>query len=82
MLLGELGEVLRRPKFRRWITAEQVAAFVELLDREAESWDDPAEIPPVTGDAKDDYLVALIEARKLTCWCQAIPTSPSCRLPT
>jgi uncharacterized protein len=64
MLLGELGEVLMRPKFRRWITAEQVAAFVELLNREAESWDDPAEIPPVTGDAKDDYLVALHRSAK------------------
>lgn len=64
LLLGELGEVLMRPKFRRWITAEQVAAFVELLDREAESWDDPAEVPPVTGDAKDDYLVALHRSAK------------------
>jgi uncharacterized protein len=64
MLLGELREVLMRPKFRRWITAEQVAAFVELLDREAESWDDPREVPPVTADAKDDYLVALHRSAK------------------
>jgi uncharacterized protein len=64
MLLGELREVLMRPKFRRWIAAEQVAAFVELLDREAESWDDPREVPPVTGDVKDDYLVALHRSAK------------------
>lgn len=45
MLIAELGDVLMRPKVRRWITAEEAAALVELLDREAESWADPAEAP-------------------------------------
>lgn len=59
ILIAELRGVLERPKFRRWITAEEVTAFVDLLDREAEPWVDPLEVPPVTGDPKDDYLVAL-----------------------
>lgn len=59
MLIVELRDVLERPKFRRWITAEEVAVFVDRLAGEAESWDDPAEVPSVTVDPKDDYLVAL-----------------------
>ena len=59
ILIAELRGVLERPKFRRWIAAEDAAAFVDLLEREAEPWVDPLEVPPVTGDPKDDYLVAL-----------------------
>lgn len=59
MLIAELRDVLQRPKFRRWITASEAADFVDRLAREAESWADPTEIPSVTGDPKDDYLVAL-----------------------
>ena len=59
ILIGELRGVLQRPKFRRWIAAEEAADFVDRLVREAESWADPIEVPPVTGDPKDDYLVAL-----------------------
>ena len=51
--------MLARPKFRRWITEAQAATFVDRLDAEAEPWPDPNEVPPVTGDPKDDYLVAL-----------------------
>ena len=35
------------------------SAFVDLIEREAESWVDPVEVPTVTADPKDDYLVAL-----------------------
>jgi predicted nucleic acid-binding protein len=35
ILIAELRGVLVRPKFRRWITAEQAAGFVDLLEREA-----------------------------------------------
>ena len=59
MLIGELRDVLERPKFRRWITAEEVAVFIDRLAGEAESWVDPDEVPSVTVDPKDDYLVAL-----------------------
>jgi uncharacterized protein len=58
-LIAELRGVLARPKFRRWITTEEATAFVDLLEREAEPWVDPVEVPPATGDPKDDYLVAL-----------------------
>ncbi len=59
ILIAELRDVLERPKSRRWITAKEAADFVDRLAREAESWIDPAEVPSVTGDPKDDYLVAL-----------------------
>ncbi len=58
-LIAELRGVLERSKFRRWISAEDATAFVDLLEREAEPWVDPVEAPPVTGDPKDYYLVAL-----------------------
>jgi uncharacterized protein len=59
ILIAELRGVLARPKFRRWITTEEATAFVDLLEREAEPWVDPVEVPPATGDPKDDYLVAV-----------------------
>lgn len=52
-------DVLQRPKFRRWITAGEAADFVDLFTREAEPWADPTDVPSVTGDPKDDELVAL-----------------------
>ena len=58
-LLAELGEVLRRGKFRRWIDHDVVDRFVDLIQQESESWPDPVEVAPVTSDPKDDYLVAL-----------------------
>jgi uncharacterized protein len=69
MLLGELSDVLMRPKFRRWITAEQVAAFVELLDAKRGR----GTIPPVTGDAKDDYLAALHRRAKADLLVSGVP---------
>lgn len=59
MLIGELRDVLTRDKFRRWLTLKDAEGFVDLLDTEAEIRPDPTEIPPVTADPKDDYLVAL-----------------------
>ncbi len=58
-LTAELRGVLARPKFRRWITVEEATDFVDLLEREAEQWVDPVEVPQATEDPKDDYLVAL-----------------------
>ena len=58
-LLGELRDVLGRDRFRRWISADEVARLVARLGDEALMVDDPAEVPPVTADPKDDYLVAL-----------------------
>jgi predicted nucleic acid-binding protein len=61
-LTAELRDVLTRHKFRRWINAAEAELFVDRLYQEAESWTDPKDIPPVTGDPKDDYLVALYHA--------------------
>ena len=58
-LLSELRHVLGRDRFRRWISAEEAERFVGRLEDEARSWNDPAEVLPVTADPKDDYLVAL-----------------------
>lgn len=58
-LIEELRDVLARPKFRRWITADEATSLIDRLDAEAEPWPDPTQVLPVTGDPKDDYLVAL-----------------------
>ena len=37
---------------------EEAAGFVDPLAHEAEPWVDPVEVPPTTGDPKDEELVA------------------------
>ncbi|HXF57959.1 MAG TPA: putative toxin-antitoxin system toxin component, PIN family [Actinomycetota bacterium] len=63
-LLEELERVLRRTKFRRYVTAAEVTEYVELLARRAVVVHDPAAAPPVTPDPGDDYLVALARAAR------------------
>lgn len=58
-LLGELQRVLLRPKFRRYVTEEEAAAYVEGLARLAEVAPDPDVVERVTPDPGDDFLVAL-----------------------
>src|SRR5205809_1080550 len=58
-LLDELGDVLARRKFRRWLTAEDARTFVSAVSRLAEVHDDPPRTPTVTHDSDDDYLFAL-----------------------
>lgn len=59
-LLAELRHVLQRDKFRRWLDHTSVTLYVGRIERESESWPDPSDISPLTGDPKDDYLVALL----------------------
>lgn len=60
LLLEELESVLGRKKFRRYADLDAVAAYLELLRREAELTADPESPPPVRcADPDDDYLVAL-----------------------
>jgi len=59
LLLEELSEVLHRARFRDVITSEEVGALVTFLRNEASLVDDPTEIPAVSRDLDDDYLVAL-----------------------
>lgn len=58
-LVDELRGVLDRDRFRRWISADEAARLVTRLEDEALSWSDPTDVPAVTADPKDDYLVAL-----------------------
>lgn len=63
LLLAELRDVLRRPKFRRYATEEEVEAFVELIRRESVVLDDPEPAAvPLSEDPSDEYLVALARA--------------------
>ena len=58
-VLEELSDVLRRDRFRRYLTLEAVDELIAALRREVELVEDPAEVPAVTRDPDDDYLVAL-----------------------
>ena len=58
-LCDELRDVLCRPKFRRWISAELVAEFVDGLADAATAIADPPDPPSASSDPDDDYLIAL-----------------------
>jgi putative PIN family toxin of toxin-antitoxin system len=60
MLIAELGVVLRRDKFRPYVTLDEVDAFVELIRRESTSMLDPepADVP-LSADPGDEYLIQL-----------------------
>jgi putative PIN family toxin of toxin-antitoxin system len=62
LLLGELRAVLRRRKFRPYLTLEQADRLVEALARSAMVVDDPPAAEAVSRDPADDYLVALARA--------------------
>ena len=62
-LLAELREVLARPKFRRYVSAAEVAAYVELIEHEATVHDDPPPAEePLSADPDDEYLLDLARA--------------------
>jgi len=61
-LLDELRDVLQRPRFRRWISAELASEFIAGLEQDAVNLDDPPELQGVSPDPDDDYLIALARA--------------------
>lgn len=61
-LIDELSDVLARPRFRRWISAETAAEFIAGVEESAVVADDPPEPAPQTPDPDDDYLIALARA--------------------
>jgi uncharacterized protein len=64
-LLDELEAVLRREKFRRYVDLEGVAAYLDLLRREALVVADPETPPPIRcKDPDDDYLIALAHSQR------------------
>jgi predicted nucleic acid-binding protein len=60
--LGELEQVLSRPKFHQAAREDEVRVYVDALAREGVLVLDPEQIPAVTPDPGDDYLVALAAA--------------------
>jgi len=62
LLLTELGTVLRRKKFRAFLTVNDGDRFVEALARDASVVADPSDPLEVSRDRRDDYLVALARA--------------------
>jgi putative PIN family toxin of toxin-antitoxin system len=65
-LLAEIRGVLRRPRFRAYLTLAEVDAYVELLRSESIVVDDPPpEAEPATKDPRDEYLVALARAERV-----------------
>jgi uncharacterized protein len=66
-LLAELAGVLDRPKFRRWLTAEEACEYVGRLRTGAILIDDPSKVTLSTPDPDDDYLVALAQKANADC---------------
>ena len=58
-LIGEISEVLDRPRLRKRISAEDAREFVTTISILPNQVSDPSEIAVATCDADDDYLVAL-----------------------
>jgi putative PIN family toxin of toxin-antitoxin system len=59
-LLDELGDVLGREKFRRYVAATEVEEYLALLRREALLFEDPKPSgEALCDDPDDEYLIAL-----------------------
>lgn len=64
-LLGEVKDVLWRPKMRRYLPERAVSTYLERLREAATVVEDPtAGFSGATADPDDDYLVALAAAPK------------------
>lgn len=63
-LIGEVSDVLGRPRLRKRISANDAAAFVAVISALPDQVVDPTAIPQTTRDADDDYLVALARANE------------------
>ena len=66
MLLAELLAVLRRDKFRPYVTLKEVEAFVELIRRESTSIEDPQpDAVSLSEDPGDEYLIRLARVARV-----------------
>jgi putative PIN family toxin of toxin-antitoxin system len=61
LLVAELERVLARSKFRRYVDQKSATEYVARIQRHARTTSDPANIPTMTRDPNDDYLVALAQ---------------------
>ena len=60
LLLAELREVLRRDKFRRYVSEAEADAYAELIQSEGVVRADPGPSPePLSADPDDEYLIDL-----------------------
>ncbi len=59
LLLAELRGVLQRPKIAQHVSRTTAEEFAAWLERIAVTVPDPGEVPRVSPDPDDDYLVAL-----------------------
>ncbi len=66
-LLAEVDEVLRRPKFRRFITLDEVDELVHEIALLCRVEPDPEPGDAVLRDKDDDYLVFLARAISAEC---------------
>ena len=64
-LLAELRAVLRRDKFRPYVSLEEAEEYVELIRRESTSMEDPGPpAVPLSEDPGDEYLIQLARAAR------------------
>jgi putative PIN family toxin of toxin-antitoxin system len=66
-LLGELRDVLHRPRFRRWISVELANEIIDGIAHDAVLVDDPPPLLGVSRDPDDDYLIALARDAAADC---------------
>jgi putative PIN family toxin of toxin-antitoxin system len=65
-VLAELRDVLSRPEFEPHVSAGEIDAYIELIQRESIVVEDPAPSPqPLSGDPDDDYLIVLAHAARV-----------------
>lgn len=65
-LLTELADVLCREKFRRYVTEDEVEAFVTLIRNESTVVSDPEASPEqLSEDPEDEYLIALARVEQV-----------------
>lgn len=67
LLLAEIRDVLRRQRFRRFLSTAEVDELVDELGRICRVEADPPPGPPVLRDAADDYLVHLARQVQAEC---------------
>ena len=64
LLLDELDQVARRPKFRKYFPPKKVDELVYVLELNCEKHAAATSIQPVSRDPADDYLLSLCKRTK------------------
>ena len=64
-LLAEVDDVMSRPRLRKRVCEDAAVSYLDDLVMLLDFVDDPASVPAVTRDPKDDYLVALAREQEV-----------------